>query len=42
VIIALRPDLSRKMTVSAGVFLGLYFVFFLTLIAAAPGYVGRV
>ncbi len=37
-----RPDLLRKMLTSAGLFLGLYFVFFLTLIAAYPGYVERV
>jgi hypothetical protein len=42
VIIAIRPDLFHRMAISAGIFLGFYFVFFLTLIAAAPGYVERV
>ncbi len=37
-----RPDLKKKMIVSAFLFLGLYFVYFLTLIAMSPGYVERV
>jgi len=37
-----RPDLKNKMIVSAFLFLGLYLVYFLTLIAAYPGYVGQV
>lgn len=37
-----RPDLKKKMIVSAFLFLGLYFLYFLTLIAAFPGYVERV
>ena len=37
-----RPDLGKKMIVSAGLFLGLYYGYFLTLIAMAPGYVERV
>lgn len=37
-----RPDLKKKMVVSALLFLGLYFVYFLTLIAISPGYVERV
>mgnify|MGYP001587757994 CR=1 FL=1 len=37
-----RPDLKKKMAVSAFLFLGLYFFYFLTLIAAYPGYVERV
>lgn len=37
-----RPDLKKKMFVSALLFLGLYFLYFLTLIAIAPGYVERV
>jgi hypothetical protein len=37
-----RPDLKRKMFVSAILFLGVYFVYFLTLIALFPGYVERV
>ena len=37
-----RPDLKRKMFVSAGLFLCLYFVYFLTLITMFPGYVQRV
>ncbi len=37
-----RPDLKKKMIVSAFLFLGLYFFYFLTLIAAYPGYVERV
>ena len=37
-----RPDLKKKMLTSAGLFLALYFAYFLTLIALFPGYVGRV
>ena len=37
-----RPDLKKKMITSALLFLGLYFLYFLTLIAAYPGYVERV
>ena len=37
-----RPDLKEKMLVSALIFLGLYFIYFLTLIAMYPGYVGQV
>lgn len=37
-----RPDLKKKMFVSAFIFLGIYFVYFLTLIAMYPGYVERV
>jgi hypothetical protein len=37
-----RPDLKKKMFVSACLFLGLYFVYFLTLIAMFPGYVQQV
>ena len=37
-----RPDLKKKMLVSAFIFLGLYFVFFLTFIAMYPGYVEKV
>lgn len=37
-----RPDLKKKMIVSAFLFLGLYFFYFLTLIAMYPGYVERV
>jgi hypothetical protein len=37
-----RPDLKKKMVVSAVLFLGLYFVYFLTLIAMFPGYVQQV
>jgi hypothetical protein len=37
-----RPDLKKKMFVSAFLFLGLYFVYFLTLIAMFPGYVQQV
>lgn len=37
-----RPDLKKKMIFSAFLFLGLYFLYFLTLIAAYPGYVERV
>lgn len=37
-----RPDLKKKMIASAFLFLGFYFVYFLTLIALFPGYVERV
>jgi hypothetical protein len=37
-----RPDLKNKMIISAIMFLGLYFVYFLTLIMMSPGYVERV
>ena len=37
-----RPDLKRKMIVSAFLFLALYFLYFLTLIIAEPGFVNRV
>lgn len=37
-----RPDLKKKMIVSAFLFLGLYFLYFLTLIVAYPGYVEQV
>jgi len=37
-----RPDLKKKMIVSALVFLGIYFVYFLTLIGFYPGYVEQV
>lgn len=37
-----RPDLWRKMFVSAFIFLVLYFLYFMTLIALYPGYVERV
>lgn len=37
-----RPDLKKKMIVSAFIFLILYFFYFLTLIAISPGYVERV
>ncbi len=37
-----RPDLGRKMFVSALLFSGLYFLYFLTLVAVAPGYVESV
>ena len=37
-----RPDLKKKMIVSAFIFLALYFFYFLTLIAFYPGYVERV
>jgi hypothetical protein len=36
-----RPDLKKKMLVGAGIFLTLYFFYFLTLIAMFPGYVER-
>jgi len=37
-----RPDLKIKMITSAILFLGIYFVYFLTLIAMYPGYVEQV
>lgn len=37
-----RPDLKKKMITSAFIFLGLYFIFFLTLIFMYPGYVEQV
>jgi len=37
-----RPDLLKRMVVSGFIFLGLYFVYFLTLIVIFPGYVERV
>jgi len=37
-----RPDLKRKMLVSALIFLALYLVYFLTLIAISPDYVRQV
>ncbi len=37
-----RPDLKKKMFVSAFIFLGLYVVYFLTLVVAYPGYVALV
>lgn len=37
-----RPDLKKKMIVSALLFLALYFVYFWTLIAISPGYVEEV
>lgn len=37
-----RPDLKKKMLASAGIFLGIYFVYFRTLVALFPGYVERV
>lgn len=37
-----RPDLKKKILVSALIFFGLYFIYFLTLIAMYPGYVERV
>lgn len=37
-----RPDLKKKMFVSAFLFLALYFIYFWTLIAMAPGYVEKV
>lgn len=37
-----RPDLKRKMIISALLFLGLYFIYFLTLNMFAPGYVQQV
>jgi len=37
-----RPDLKNKMIASAFLFMGLYFLYFLTLITAYPGYVEQV
>ena len=37
-----RPDLKKKMLISALMFFGIYFIYFLTLIAMSPGYVERV
>ncbi|MBI5077975.1 MAG: hypothetical protein HZB11_01225 [Candidatus Yonathbacteria bacterium] len=37
-----RPDLKKKMLVSAFIFLMIYFIYFLTLIALYPGYVDQV
>ena len=37
-----RPDLKKKMVASAFLFLGIYFLYFLTLIAMYPGYVEQV
>lgn len=37
-----RPDLKNKMLVSGLIFLGFYFVYFLTLILLYPGYVEKV
>ena len=37
-----RPDLARKMLASAAIFLAFYFLCFLTLIIAYPGYVAAV
>lgn len=37
-----RPDLKKKMIVSAFLFLVLYFLYFWTLIAISPGYVEKV
>jgi len=37
-----RPDLIKKMITSAIIFLGIYFIYFITLIAAYPGYVEKV
>lgn len=37
-----RPDLGKKILVSAGLFLALYYVYFLTLIAISPDYVEAV
>lgn len=37
-----RPDLIQKMLASAVFFLGLYFVYFLTLVMVYPSYVGEV
>lgn len=37
-----RPDLKKKMFASAFIFTALYFVYFLTLVIAYPGYVERV
>jgi len=37
-----RPDLKKKMIISAFIFLAFYFVYFLTLVIAYPGYVATV
>ncbi len=37
-----RPDLKKKMLVSAFVFLGIYFIYFITLLALYPGYVEQI
>ncbi|MBI5798543.1 MAG: hypothetical protein HZB10_01255 [Candidatus Yonathbacteria bacterium] len=37
-----RPDLKKKMLVSVLIFLAIYFIYFLTLIALYPGYVEQV
>ncbi|OGY43071.1 MAG: hypothetical protein A2729_03845 [Candidatus Buchananbacteria bacterium RIFCSPHIGHO2_01_FULL_39_14] len=37
-----RPDLKKKMITSAFIFLGIYFVYFLTLIVMYPGYVEKI
>lgn len=37
-----RPDLMKKMITSAIIFLGIYFIYFITLIAVYPGYVEKV
>jgi hypothetical protein len=37
-----RPDLKKKMFTSAFIFLSIYFIYFLTLIAMYPGYVESV
>lgn len=37
-----RPDLKEKMIVSAFLFLGLYYIYFLSLIVLYPGYVQQV
>lgn len=37
-----RPDLKKKMIVSAFIFLGIYFLFFLALVAILPAYVEQV
>lgn len=37
-----RPDLKKKMIVSAFLFMGIYFTYFVTLIALFPGYVEQV
>ena len=37
-----RPDLKKKMLASAFIFLILYFLYFLILIALSPGYVEQV
>lgn len=37
-----RPDLKKKMFISALIFLGIYFIYFLTLTALYPSYVEQV